>query len=142
MAVLADISQTPLHSTQCCADWISVEAAGVQRRNITMRQLEPSYISALEIFISAAAARLSTVMAAGGVLSLMRCCVCVSAKWTFTSGSVKSVAVDLCSPSIMPENGHWPGEQRGERPAFPRASGPHLRWTDPAVQRAENERRS
>lgn len=58
MAVLAGTSQTPLHNTQCCADWISVEAAGMQRRNITMRQLEPSYISALEILISAAAARL------------------------------------------------------------------------------------
>lgn len=85
----------------------------MQRHHITMQQLEPPCINALEISIrAAAAARLGCVMAAMGVLSLMRCCVCVSAKWTLSSGSVKSAGVDPCFLSIMPENSHWSGVKR------------------------------
>ena len=84
----------------------------MQRHHITMQQLEPSYISALEISISAVALRLDCVMATMGVSSLMRCCVCVSAKWTFSLGSVKSTGVDSGSPLITPGSSHWPGVER------------------------------
>lgn len=61
------------------------------------------------------------MMAAKGVSSLMRCCVCVSAKWTFSLGSVKSAGVDSCSSLIMPGNSHWPGvERESALRAFPR----------------------
>lgn len=60
-------------------------------------------------------------MAAMGVLSLMRCCVCVSAKWTFSLVSVKSAGVVSCSPLIMPGNSHWPCVEREPTlRAFPR----------------------
>lgn len=113
MAVLAGISQTPLtqRTILCrldhCGNSGDAEA--------------PHYHAAITAFLHqwsedlhqrAAAPRLACVMAARGLLSLMRCCVCVSAKWTFSSGSVKAAAVDPCSPSIMPENSHWPGPRR------------------------------
>lgn len=83
----------------------------MQKHHTTMQQLEPSYINTLEISISAAASRLGSVMAARGVLSLMRCCVYVSAKWTFSSGSVKPGA-DSRSSLIMPEKSYWSGVER------------------------------
>ena len=114
MTVLPSISQTRLHSTQYCADWIIVETAGMQRHHITKQQLEPSCINAQEIFISAATSRLGCIMAAMEVLRLMRFCVYVSAKWTFNSGSVKPACVDACSLLIMPESSHSPsvGKER------------------------------
>lgn len=124
MAVLGSITQTSLHSTQYSADWIIVETAGMQTHHITMQQLEPSCISALEISISAAASRLGSVMAAMGVLSLMRCCVCVFAKWTYSSGSVKYAAVDARSLSITPENNHWYGADRETSLSCSQDSGP------------------
>lgn len=69
-----------------------------------MQQLVPSYIDTPEVSISAAAYSLGCVMAALGVWSLMRCCVCVSAKWTFSLDSEKCTGVQTCSPLILNEN--------------------------------------
>lgn len=42
----------------------------------------------------------------------MRCCVCVSAKWTVSLGSVKSAGVDSGSPLIRSGNSQWQGVEQ------------------------------
>ncbi|MEQ2300260.1 hypothetical protein AMECASPLE_023474 [Ameca splendens] len=116
MAVLPGISQTPpnalhtmLHQLACCQTAGNAEAPDYHAA------IRVFLISALEIFTSAAVSGPDfCVMAAMGVLSLMRCCVCVSAKWTFTQAQRSPVVLIPDFYRSCQKNSHWPGKGEGD----------------------------